>query len=1233
MEQTDRDLKRGLSSMCFIKAILKSWQLLIDVFIWYEEECHECKNERQDLQNFIFRLISAIIPSPPIIEFPKWPDIILDLSNIRAGLTVYLPDFNISPRPIVLPTAPRLVLPDLPSANITLPELPILPRYELPEMPELPSLPSVDLPDLPPPPKIPKLFGAVEWILNIMKLVTKVMCILKTSPFVPEWRAGDQIAFLTERNGYIPTDFIDIQAPAFSYSTISAIKVSAYVNLEFDSEFIIEAVRTMLEPLDSQTSNIANMFDQKISNIDFSGAVPDDIDINIENNGNISTDISLAPLSENPKGIYLIAGMLAKKWQDMLSFMQENANETLDNDQFIQYVGTQLASETVTWDQATKELQNLWAEVRNLKYTKEDAFIADLQENSKNKFQTLVDIISTEIEYSDKQRNELKELSSPQFVTQVSEVSNESSRFWVYNSMLESYNLEALDATINLAGGESEATKSQRLEIENTAKNIQSRVSGWLANYKKNAELAAVSPQAPGNTTVWGTCNPSGTYQYTYEWIYVLEYGKNYKLFDYTDILDGSEEPAIIDIDGDKDEDILYMANGKLYFKENRKIIQEKKYFSTPPLILSANNNKFFSWEYFEALNYVSEAHVSDEAINVSFLKPSNTKISQFRMTYHTLVDRYLYSSDVYQSNQLATHIVDSFDSGIDTPIVSAGSKYKIEKNRAYLKYTWRIAGLKLTTQKLQDIWETLQDGGQVVITPRTQVYSWNSSFRIRYTFKNGEQWDVRVPAHSSIIFESSATVVWISWNAYIDMWIQEDIYGTNISSYIWKPMFADSKIVFEGNPAVLWPESHVDIESYDRSLLQLDMRNIDSYTFYDLWSSNSDTYTIRLSIPNDFYYAQLQTVKDNVLGTLSNQILLAPQKYSDRLPPQIGLNQKIRIPVYQNQSVDLTPYIYEDGGISWISQVEIDMDLMVDSDNDWNSTNDNDSDWVSVSQNASRIILNFGPFDELLNKEIQIRLTDDNGNTAAKNIPFEVYAPVPEINDIQENTILGQIDEALLWEPVRLYRFRWGQIERLQEQDSGQFIPTLEDGTYNFQSLMTASWVVLSYENAPLAEINEYTGKINLLSPLASIEVLPSNNSDNNSIYPEVVIYYANTAVFRQFMKIPSEDIQVIAQDTSISRPWSYLKIINQERFSSYRVPLWVPYNPGSISIYLTNDTNKTPIMTVFQDGRLILNEQRYRLEYRSVWENMSYVLIEKSNNSVIAELIYDIEASYIVR
>jgi hypothetical protein len=83
MSRNGKRFKAWVELYVLIKAILKSWQLVIDVFTGYEAECSACKNERWNLWQFIFKLISMILPQVPIIEFPKWPDIILDLHNIR----------------------------------------------------------------------------------------------------------------------------------------------------------------------------------------------------------------------------------------------------------------------------------------------------------------------------------------------------------------------------------------------------------------------------------------------------------------------------------------------------------------------------------------------------------------------------------------------------------------------------------------------------------------------------------------------------------------------------------------------------------------------------------------------------------------------------------------------------------------------------------------------------------------------------------------------------------------------------------------------------------------------------------------------------------------------------------------------------------------------------------------------------------------------------------------------
>jgi len=111
---------------------------------------------------FLWKLISAVLPKIPVIQFPKWPDVIIDLHNIRASLTITLPEFQFTTRPILLPTLPDLILPDVPNVNISLPELPVLPTFEIPELPDLPTLPTVELPDLPPAPTLPKMFASLE---------------------------------------------------------------------------------------------------------------------------------------------------------------------------------------------------------------------------------------------------------------------------------------------------------------------------------------------------------------------------------------------------------------------------------------------------------------------------------------------------------------------------------------------------------------------------------------------------------------------------------------------------------------------------------------------------------------------------------------------------------------------------------------------------------------------------------------------------------------------------------------------------------------------------------------------------------------------------------------------------------------------------------------------------------------------------------------------------------------
>lgn len=84
---------------------------------------------------------------------------------------------------------------------------------------------------------------------------------------------------------------MDFQPPAFSYSAISAIKVTTYVNFEFEFDFIVEMARAIVEPVNGFTNNIANLFDYQISDLDLSQEIPSHIDVDLNLDGTIDTDL------------------------------------------------------------------------------------------------------------------------------------------------------------------------------------------------------------------------------------------------------------------------------------------------------------------------------------------------------------------------------------------------------------------------------------------------------------------------------------------------------------------------------------------------------------------------------------------------------------------------------------------------------------------------------------------------------------------------------------------------------------------------------------------------------------------------------------------------------------------------------------------------------------------------------------------------------------------------------
>ena len=268
-----------------------------------------------------------LIPSIPVIRFPRWPDIVLDLSDIRLGIAVSLPNFEPRISPIRLPDLPSLSIGSL-SASLTLPPLTLLPAIPpLPDLPDLPSLPKIKLPDLPPPPKLPKIAGAIKTFLDVMKLISKMYCYYQKTVLIPEWQVGDVIADRTARQGTLPIDFLKIQLPDFSIPSIKEIRVATHVNFEIRSDFISEFARSAVAPINQFSTDLNLAIPKKL--MDDVGIPTQNIDLNTQ-----------LQSYHTPAEIYTATGKIARLYE----ILEQEKNIYLEIDEFGEYLLAQLES-------------------------------------------------------------------------------------------------------------------------------------------------------------------------------------------------------------------------------------------------------------------------------------------------------------------------------------------------------------------------------------------------------------------------------------------------------------------------------------------------------------------------------------------------------------------------------------------------------------------------------------------------------------------------------------------------------------------------------------------------------------------------------------------------------------------------------------------------------------------------------------------------------------------------
>lgn len=1230
--------KAWVNLYILIKAVLKSWQWLIDIFSDYESECHECKNERMDLMTYIWWLIDMIIPKIPVIQFPKWPDIIIDLHNIRAWLTINLPEINVNKRPILLPYLPELKLPQVPNLSVSLPELPLLPTIEIPEMPDLPSLPTVELPDLPPPPTLPSLLTSIDAILNIIKLITKLMCILKKSPFVPEWRAWDQIAFLTERQWYMDLDFLfGISMPQFSFPFVDAIKVTTYVNLEFEMDFIVELAKQTAIPINNFTNNVVSLLNFNIEDIDLTNYTPSDINIDIEANWEIQWFIQKDKIIDNKE---LLAFVLVKNFKKLFNFVNDNKDKQISLEEFQKQITKNIYSEAFIKDPKTKSIRDIWDKVNSYSYSQENKLINDLKEQNNSKFELVKDVLNTEII---KNKNLIKNLDKDLSKESLIKVSynDEKTNIDFYNEKLNQHNEKLIDATKNLLN--SKESLSSKNELKEIWKDIVNKVKWWLNSYKNSNDnkLLAFTESLNSNNQTINSCQSQAksNYKYTYKWLYVIENNISYRLFDYIDELDWNEKTKIIDFDQDTDEDLLYMANWELFLKENLELKDSKIYVETNPIELKSNNNKFLNWSiFYETVNNFESILAENNYINLSFSSSNKTQINNYRVELYSIVDKFLNIDFAwYAPNNIFNSIIDSFSS-IDNSTVykEENDNFIFRKNLWYINALWNLIWIRLKTFDFKNIKDDIINNNIVTLTTYTIVYAWKESVTINYVDDNeninSQTKSIKIDKYSNIEIKKPIKVISINGDAYINTNNIINIDDTNILKYIWLPLIPWTKII-NNNIWYNWIHPrYIEIMYYDWSELNINFSKTSDYELYDLWVKTDENF-IRLNRENDYLYAKIKSFKNNIFSTNSNQIVLSPQIEADRYAPDLNFNNSIKIPVYQKQTIDLTPYIYEDSWIQNIKDVFIDFDLSFDNNWDWNSKNDRDTNKINIIKNYNSIKVEFWEFQKLISKKIWIWISDNNWNFTFKEVNFMVYPPVPNISSYSSWNIVWAISENLHKEPINIYRYRSWKLTKLANNDWNSYVNT-SSWNFNFISLGDSKWLNVYDNNTIIANINENTWKIELKNINSKIKILSSNDKLNTTIYPKIILINNEKEVYYQNIQFPSNNNITLVDDFSqLNENWIYIKFEDKSSYNYYIIPKTAPYSPWTLVIYRNSDVEKQALFTIFKDWRVNTTNQNYTLEYFEYNSNIWYKLIDKHFNKEIAKVLLKIDWEFVTK
>lgn len=1067
-----------------IKEILNTWKLLLDLVIDFQASCDKCSSARFSLMELLLRVFAAI-PSPPVIPFPKWPDIYFDLSQIQTGLKVLWPDVKFIPEQIILPKIPRITLPDVPTLTINLPQLPVLPDPPtLPELPDLPPIPVPELPDLPMPPKIPELMAELKGTISILKTILKILCLLKKGFLpIPEMSLKTQIESLTERplTPLLPLDLgIKLQFPEIKYDYVDRVEVVGKLNFQLDFSAIQDVVQGVADDWNSISTDLVKQLNTNVKEAGAAAqagasaatdaankAVPQgNIDANLQTNvgrmraENSQTMIDSAIFDINKISDAELESMLKEFEQSdpllgKLFAEYQNANKQLDA-----LAAQQKASETAFAQDlhltATQKFLN--PNDPRLNRTPEE-LKAQIASEGKPEFEVqkrLGTMRNSLIAYADQQNAVFNSIGDE---TNLEEVGRALAQLPALNDYLPQGSFDMPTKMVasthgvpseNGAAGFSASSAKRSNLAENSAalfaddfstitsvKNFGQEVQKHIT---RRLDLMASSPSIPDVPTTPGT---SGT-QIQDKGIYILNTDANIneRLTNYTEEADQPTQLLFIDMDNDGDEEIVYSMGSNIYLKENYKKSHPATYLGYEPQVKELN-------DYLPsapAVNGLRTNFENNNSVEMAWAKATYDDVSGYVLTYKLMPDAFTQNISPI-AHQVATVI--------DTT---------------------------LTLENLQ---------GEVEVLPPTGAANSGSATPAQ-----------PVAATEGMVLE----------------------YGTMLKS-----KNGGTVRVRLGNGSYVLLQSGQDL-----LLLKLDA---------------PENPLIHLVIPNGSYYARINSFDHlGSASTLSSTVLMSPSICHDKQAPLPNAGASERdVTIFKTLTIDASKSFDSDGKILEYfidDDPSVDSDLDGDTKNDRNVGRDidpfTDENGDSVTNDElNNPIFNLGPFTDLQDRTVVVNVLDEALNRSSQEITIHVQVPKITLDSstATDGIIKGSIDPGEGEVPLTIIRDRNGVLQTLTTKTAnpqGKYL-TGPQGEFSVKDLNVKDTIVIKNEKGQvIGEIDPITSRVILKDANYHVEVLPAQmpllptrivvkqNSDNKVITTLFLVPDLNTDVTLDPVDVP---------------------------------------------------------------------------------------------------------------